>query len=244
MSDATIWHEVECGGYAADLPLWEQLAAENAGPIVELGCGTGRVVIHLAQETGGLVVGVDRDRELVEAVWNQVHGQDGHSGDAELGDVRGFELHFKFQLALAPMQLIQLLEGRVDRICCLACVADHLLPGGRAAFAIVEELPTIAAEEAAPPLPDVRQVEDWVYSSLPLVPEVGEETIVLRRLRQTVAPGGELTEQLDEVELQRLSAETLEREAGEVGLRSLERREIPATEAHVGSTVVVLEKER
>lgn len=237
-----IWHDVECGGYEADLPLWERLAAENEGPIMELGCGSGRVVTHLAKEPGRLVIGVERDEELVEAVWRLIHGKD-NSGDAEIGDVRGFELNCEFQLVLAPMQLIQLLEGRVDRICCLACVADHLLPGGRAAFAIVEEMPVVSAEEAAAPLPDVRQVEDWVYSSLPLPPEVDEETIVLRRLRQTVDPDGKMSEELNEIELCMLSAETLEQEAIEVGLRPIERRQIQATEAHVGSTVVILEKE-
>ena len=29
-----VWHEVECGAYAADLALWEGLAAEAAGPVL------------------------------------------------------------------------------------------------------------------------------------------------------------------------------------------------------------------
>jgi SAM-dependent methyltransferase len=236
-----IWTDVECGGYEADLSLWEQLAAESPGPILELGCGSGRVVVHLAQATGELVVGLEREDELVGAVWDRIQGQ-GHSGEAEFGDVRGFELHFEFQLAIAPMQLIQLLGERVDRICCLSCVFDHLLPMGRAAFALVEEVPPLPAEGAAPLIPDAREIEGWVYSSLPLEPELRADSVVLRRLRQTVSPEGKLSEQLNEVELQLLSAETLEQEAREVGFAPIERRTIPATEAHVGSTVVVLEK--
>jgi SAM-dependent methyltransferase len=236
-----IWTDVECGDYRADLPLWEQLARESPGPIMELGCGTGRVVIHLAKATGELVVGVEREDELVGAVWKRVQGQ-GHSGEAEFADVRGFELHFEFQLALAPMQLIQLLEGRVDRICCLTCTFEHLLPGGRAAFALVEEIPPSPPGGAGPQVPDVRQVDDWIYSSLPLEPEVLADSVVLRRLRQTVSPDGTLSEELNEVELQLLSAETLEQEAAEVGFARAGRLQIPATEAHLGSTVVVLEK--
>ncbi len=237
-----IWNEVECGGYSADLELWAELAAERPGPVLELGCGAGRVVVHLSRGTEELVIGLDRDSELVGAVWEKTH-QSGRSGDAEIGDVRGFELYTEFQLALAPMQLIQLLEERMDRICCLSCVADHLRPDGRAAFALVEDLPAIPAAEAEPALPDVREVDGSVYSSQPLPPEVDERRIVLRRLRQTVDPDGEISEQLNEVVLQRLSAETLEAEAAEVGLMPLERRQIPATEAHVGSTVVILGKE-
>lgn len=236
----SIWHDVECGGYEADLPLWEELAAETEEPIMELGCGTGRVTLHLARRGATLVIGLDSNPTLVAELWERSTGT---TGDAELEDVRSFDLVAEFGLALAPMQLIQLLAGRSDRIACLSCVAEHLTPGGRAAFAIVEELPIPPAEGAAPPLPDVHQVDGWIYSSLPLEAVAREGSIVVRRLRQTVTPDGELSEELNEVELRMLSAETLEEEAAEVGLCSLGRRTIPATEAHVGSTVVLLGKE-
>ncbi|MFL5901269.1 MAG: class I SAM-dependent methyltransferase [Solirubrobacterales bacterium] len=238
-----IWHDVECGGYRADLPLWEELA-DSLGEeevIMELGCGTGRVTLHLAQRGAYLVIGLDHDKELVEAVWER--GQ-GTTGDAEYADVRDFTLSStRFGLILAPMQLVQLLGGREDRIRCLGCVAQNLAPGGRAAFAIVEEPPAAAPQGSAHPLPDVRQVEGWVYSSLPLEPVVDGDSMVLRRLRQTVTPDGELSEEPNEVELRLLTAEVLEREAAEVGLRPIDRRQIPATESHVGSTVVLLEGE-
>src|SRR5262249_28605053 len=119
----------------------------------------------------------------------------------------------------------------------------HLLPGGRAAFAIVEELPAIPSGEVLPPLPDVRQVEGWIYSSLPLEPLTDGDSIRLRRLRQTVDPDGNMSEEMNEISLATLSAETLEAEGAEVGLRPLDQIEIPATEAHVGSTVVLFEME-
>ncbi|MFL5891876.1 MAG: methyltransferase domain-containing protein, partial [Solirubrobacterales bacterium] len=43
------WHDVECGGYAADLAIWTELAHEAGGPALEIGCGTGRVALHLAR---------------------------------------------------------------------------------------------------------------------------------------------------------------------------------------------------
>jgi SAM-dependent methyltransferase len=237
-----IWHDVECGGYRADLPLWEELA-DSLGeeePIMELGCGTGRVTLHLAERGAYLVIGLERNKELVEAVWER--GQ-GTTGDAEYIDVREFSFpSTPFSLILAPMQLIQLLGSRDDRIRCLSCVAENLAPGGRAAFAIVEEPPAPAPQGSVPPLPDVRQIEGWVYSSLPLEPVVSGESMVLRRLRQTVTPDGVLSEEPDEVELQLLTAETLEREAAAVGLKPGGRRQIPATESHVGSTVVLMEQ--
>jgi SAM-dependent methyltransferase len=238
-----IWHEVECGSYTADLPLWEELAdtlgEEEA--IMELGCGAGRVTLHLAQRGAYLVIGLEHDRELVEAVWERGHGT---SADAEHVDVRDLDFFATpFSLVIAPMQLIQLLAGSEERVDCLSCVCSNMKPGGRAAFAIVEEMPASFPEGSLPPLPDVRQVEGWIYSSLPLEPVVDADSIVLRRLRQTVDPDGNMSDELNEIELQMFSAEALEREALEVGLRPAGRRQIPATEAHVSSTVVLFEKE-
>jgi hypothetical protein len=141
------------------------------------------------------------------------------------------------------MQLIQLLGGNEERLYCLANVKKNLNPGGRAAFAIVEEVPPPPPAGALPPLPDVREIEGWIYSSLPLEPIVFPGVVLLRRLRQTVDPDGKMSEELNEVELRMISAETLEREALEIGLRPSGRRQIPATDAHLGSTVVLLDKE-
>lgn len=236
-----VWHEVECGGYTADLALWEELAAKTDKPIMELGCGAGRVTLHLAEKTGLQVIGLDNNRELVEAIWERGLGT---TADAEQADIRAFEpMATKFSLVIAPMQLIQLLGDSQERLACLSCVAENMLPGARAAFAIVEQMPDLPAPgTAAPALPDVREIEGWIYSSLPLEPVALPEAILLRRLRQTVDPDGGMSEELNEVELATLSAETLEGEGRANGLRPIGRREITSTEAHVGSTVVVFEK--
>jgi SAM-dependent methyltransferase len=237
-----IWHEVECGAYTADLPLWEELADDlgEEEAIMELGCGAGRVTLHLAERGAHLVIGLEHDRDLVEAVWERGRGI---GADAEHVDVRDLDFFAtRFGLVLAPMQLIQLLEDSEARIACLTCAGDNMRAGAYAAFAIVEEMPAAFPEGALPPLPDVRQIEGWIYSSLPLEPFLDEDSILLRRLRQTVDPDGNMSDELNEIELQVLSAETLEDEALEAGLQPAGRRQIPATEAHVGSTVVLLEK--
>ena len=239
--NSLIWHEVECGGYTADFALWEELAAQTDKPIMELGCGAGRVTLHLAEKTGLLVIGLDHNRKLIEAIWERGHGT---TADAEQEDIRAFEpMATRFSLVIAPMQVIQLLSDSQERVACLSCVVDSMLPGARAAFAIVEAMPELpAAGTSAPPLPDVREIEGWIYSSLPLEPVSLPEAILLRRLRQTVDPDGNMSEELNEIELALLSAETLEEEGRAAGLRPSGRREIPSTEAHVGSTVVFFEK--
>ena len=234
-----IWHDVECGGYAADLGLWEELADDVGSPILDLGCGTGRVSLHLARR-GHRMVGLDADPAFVTAFDERAEEL---PADARVGDARDFEVEGAFGLVLAPMQLVQLFADAGERVDCLRCVAAHLRPRGKAAFAIVEEAVAAASEQAPPPLPDAREIGGWVYSSLPLDAGLDAGTIAVRRLRQTVSPEGGLRDEVSELRLRMLSAGALEGEAEEAGLRPIGRRAIPATDAHVGSTAVLLGKE-
>jgi SAM-dependent methyltransferase len=232
-----IWHDLECGAYAADLPLWSKLATEADGPVLDLGCGTGRVTLPLCA-AGYDVVGVDREAAFV-AELNTRAERDGLAGKAQVGDVRDLRLERRFALALAPMQLLQILGGEEERCACFESIARHLLPGGHAAFAVVEDFD--APDDAPPPLPDVREVDGWVYSSLPVSVRPAWEGIIVTRVRQTVSPQGEMTEEQDEVHLSDLPAERLEAEAEAAGLRPAARLQIDQTDTHVGSTVVVVE---
>jgi SAM-dependent methyltransferase len=233
-----VWHDLECGSYTADLPLWEELSDGVAGPILDLGCGSGRVGLHLARY-GHKLHGLDLDADLVAAFDERALAAK-LDAVATVGDAREFDLAEEFDLAIAPMQLIQLLGDSDERVACLRCVHRRLRSGGTFAPAIVDGV-TATPSEALPQLPDARELDGWVYSSLPLDVTLDEGTIVVRRLRQKVSPAGDLSEEVDEVRLQVLSAETLEVEAVEAGLRPIGRREVAATDDHIGSTVVLLE---
>jgi SAM-dependent methyltransferase len=235
-ASGVIWHDAENGAYSGDLALWEELAAAAGGPILDLGCGTGRVALHLARR-GYRTIGVDLDPELIAALERRAESLPLRG---VVGDARSFELEEEIALALAPMQIAQLLGDSAERVECLGCVARHLAPGGRVALSIVESLPVAA--EGPPPLPDVREIDGWVYSSLPLdAVDIGPE-IVIQRLRQTVSPSGELGEEENEIRIRTLAADELEREGVEAGLEPLTRRRIAPTDLHVGSTVVLFEK--
>ena len=76
-SEHAIWHEVECGGYRADIPLWLSLASRavprpGSAPILDLGAGTGRVAVELAQKVAvagsPLLVGVGAPSSLALAL--------------------------------------------------------------------------------------------------------------------------------------------------------------------------------
>ncbi len=233
---AVIWHDIECGAYEGDLGLWRELAA---GPVLDLGCGTGRVALDLARH-GHETHGLDLDPELV-AAFNARAEAAGLPARASAGDARDFVLNREFATVLAPMQLIQLLDTPAERIACLERARTHLRTGGSVAVAIVDGFPDELTDEVIPPLPDTREIDGWVYSSLPLDAGLDAGSIVVRRLRQAVSPAGELSDELDEIPLRLLTAETLEAEAREAGLEPVGRREIAPTDEHVGSVVLILE---
>jgi len=237
-SEAVIWHELECGSYAADLAVWERLGAAAEGAVLDLGCGTGRVAVHLARQ-GHTVHGVDRDPLLVAELEERAT-RDRLAATAQVADVTALDLgERRFGLALAPMQLIQLLDGEAARRRCMRRVARHLTAGGRLALAIADS--DAVAVGTSPPLPDVREVNGWIYSSLPLAVAAVDGGIVVTRLRQTVSTQGALTEQRSDVRLESLSADEIEAEAEACGLQPQGRIMVPPTPDHVGSTIVVTE---
>jgi SAM-dependent methyltransferase len=236
--DDVIWHDVECGSYAADLPLWRELAEAAGGPVLDVGAGTGRVALDLAG-CGIDVHALDVDAVLLGALTDRAAARDVtvtvHVGDAralDLGDLR-------FALILAPMQTVQLLEGEDGRARFLAAARRHLAPGGLLVCAIAHEIDAFD-EPILAPVPDIQEIDGVVYASRPVAIREEGAGFVLERLRERVAPDGthEVTE--NRIRLDRLTAERFEAEAARAGLTVERRRTIAATDDHVGSEVAVL----
>ncbi len=234
--EAVIWHDVECGGYPTDLPLWRELARAAGGPVLEIGCGTGRVALDLARH-GHEVTAVDNDAALVDELRDRATAR-GLDVGAHVADARAMSLGGRFGLVVIPMQMLHLVVGPAERRAVLGTAREHLAAGGVIAASIVEGVP--AGEGEVAPLPDVAEIDGWIYSSLPLDISAEGEGMRVTRLRQVVSPDGDLTETLEETRLAILDAERLEAEARETGLEPHGRRTVAATDAHVGSTVVLL----
>lgn len=235
--EAAIWHDVECGSYAADLPLWRSLAQEAGGRVLEVGAGTGRVTLDLARR-GHRVTAVDRDAQLLAVLRDRAEGLDVRT---RVADARELALAERFALCLVPMQTIQLLGGRRGRLAFLRRAAEHLQPRGLLAAAVAEELPAFEqTDSGALPPPDLAEHAGWVFASQPLAVRHADCAIVLERRRETVAPDGTHDSRRDVVRLDRLDADQLAREAAAAGLQALPPRDIEPTADHVGSRVVVL----
>jgi SAM-dependent methyltransferase len=243
--ESSIWHDVECGAYTADLQLWRRLAREaspeRACDVLELGCGTGRVSLTLAPRARH-VSAIDVDPELV-AVLRERATERELPVEAVVADARAFELDRRFDLVLAPMQLVQLLEGEGERLSMLTCVARHLNPGGRVALALLEVEEEWSATPEDAPAPDMRELDGWLYASRPVaVRRTGSgDAIELDRIRQTVSPRGRIEETPSRVRLELVSPKQLEQEGRRAGLVPQPRKRVPPTDEHVGSCIIVLE---
>ena len=231
-----LWHDIECGGYDLDLPLWRELAAREGAPVLDVGAGTGRVALDLARR-GHEVVALDRSAELLEALRERGAGL---AITTVAADARDFAIDRRFPIVVVPMQTLQLLGGAGGRARFLARVREHLAPGGLLAVALADALEAFDADHDHPPVPDLREVDGVVYASRPMaIRDLGDRAAI-ERVREVVARDGTRTVSDDVIELDRVDADELAAEAGAFGLRAQAPRRIAATLEYVGSTVVML----
>jgi SAM-dependent methyltransferase len=238
-SDPVIWHDVECASYDLDLPLWRELAERAGGPILDVGAGTGRVALDLARR-GYAVTAVDVDPELVHELGARARRR-GLRVRAAVADARSFALGQEFALAIAPMQVVQLLGGERGRRAALGSIRRHLKRGGIFAAALADPFEGIPAGEVLPPLPDIRETDGWVYASTPLAVRRQQTTAAIDRHRQSISPAGEISERVATIQLDLVSADRLEAEAVDCGFAARERGWIPESAEWTGSSVVMLE---
>jgi SAM-dependent methyltransferase len=232
-----VWHDVECGRYDADLTLWSELAREAGGPVLDVGAGTGRVALRLAEE-GLDVTALDVDGELLEVLEARARAA-GVAVETVLADAAAFVLPERFALIAVPMQTLQLLPDEAARGGFFASARRALVPGGLVAVAIADELEPF--EEQSPlPTPDVGEADGLRYLSQPVAVRERPGSVRIERIRQVLSPDGSRTSEDDVIELRTLSAEGLAAEAEPHGLRAEAPLEVSATLEHVGSTVVML----
>jgi SAM-dependent methyltransferase len=231
-----LWHDLECGAYDQDLPLWRELAAAAGGAVLDVGAGTGRVSLDLARR-GVDVVALECDASLLAAL---AHRAAGLPVETVVADARRFALQRRFALVLVPMQTLQLLGGRAGRADFLRCALAHLEPGGLLVAALADAMACFDEEHDMPPPPDAREIAGVRYASQLLAVVDDDGRAAIHRRREILGPGTHFEAVEDVVRLDRVTADEVAAEAAELGFLVEAHRFIPETEEYLGSTVAVL----
>jgi SAM-dependent methyltransferase len=125
-----------------DVPFWRQLALNTHGPVLELGCGTGRITLPLGR-AGVRVTGIDRSDAMLARARRRIRRSRLHDRVRLVrGDIRLLPFRSGFQLVMAPYGILQSLLAERDLKATLDAVRDVLEPGGTFGIELVADLPS------------------------------------------------------------------------------------------------------
>jgi SAM-dependent methyltransferase len=122
-------YDVQYSAYTEDLPFWVELARGAGGPVLEVGCGTGRVHLPL------LEAGVDADGlDLLPAMLDELRRKAalrGLSPRVHEADMRDFTLPRRYALVVVPFRAFLHNLTTADQLATLRACRQHLETGGR-----------------------------------------------------------------------------------------------------------------
>lgn len=128
-------YDAQYRAYREDLAFYRRIAEDHGGPILEIGCGTGRVTLELAR-TGVSVVGIDRSAAMLDRARQRL-AEAGAGNQVELfeADMRQLSQldavsEHAFAVAVAPFNTLMHAHTLADQDLTLGGMFDALAPGG------------------------------------------------------------------------------------------------------------------
>lgn len=127
------WADIYDAVYADlthDIDFYVELARESGGPVLELGCGTGRISLAIARE-GIAVTGIDISPRMI-AVAQDKAARRGFSERCvfQSGDMAAVQLAERYPLVIMPFRSFQSMLTVEEQRQALARVRERLAPGG------------------------------------------------------------------------------------------------------------------
>lgn len=119
-----------------DAAWYRERARRIGGRVLELGAGTGRITLGIADD-GAEVWALDASQSMLTALEAK---RASRPADVQarihtvLGDMRRFELAERFSFIIIPYRAFLHNLTEADQLACLRCVRQHLAPGGMLAF--------------------------------------------------------------------------------------------------------------
>lgn len=126
--DPVVYDHIHNTAWLNDIQFYIEQVKKDRGPVLELGCGTGRVSIPIAEQRH-CVTGIDIDKRMLNRAREKA--EEKHLDiDWILGDIRNFDLGRQFGTIIYPANSIAHLLD-IDSIeGCLACIRKHLSENG------------------------------------------------------------------------------------------------------------------
>ncbi|MEO5814302.1 MAG: class I SAM-dependent methyltransferase [Gemmatimonadaceae bacterium] len=183
-----LYDSVPAYGARGDTAFYTQLATNAGGPVLELGCGTGRILLSIAR-AGVPITGIDGSAEMLARLVVRLATEPADVRDRvvlHLGDASNFDLGTTFSLVIAPFRVLQHLTTLDEQLGCVRSVARHLAPGGQFVFDVFNPYFGMMVKDRS------MEAEDTAAFTLP-------DGRTFRRMSRV--PRVDFTEQLSEIEL-------------------------------------------
>ncbi len=156
-------YDVMHGGYAVDIPFYVEEAQRADPPVLELACGTGRILIPTAQ-AGVPIWGVDMTAAMLAHAERKIATLPAEVRERitlQQGDMRDFDLPERFGLITIPFRSFLHLLTVEDQIAALENIHRHLLPGGRLALNFFQPSLPIIAAHMGPTGKALKKFREW-----------------------------------------------------------------------------------
>ncbi len=190
------YYDLENADFTEDLDFWLELAEEHGGPILELGCGTGRVLLNLVRR-GYEVTGVDNAPEMLAHLEAKLRAAPlpPRSPTPQLlnADMTSFTVAHPHALALMPFNTFMHLLTPQAQVATLTGIRRALVPGGVLVLDVVN--PALAYTASEPGLTLERTFSDGPHTVQQFSAMTLDRTAQLARvtwLYDATAPDGSL----------------------------------------------------
>ena len=147
-----LYDRVTSGSFHGDVEWYRQKAEACGGPVLELGAGTGRVTLAIA-DAGVPIHALDTSQAMLQALAGKLETRAEEVQKRVTlvsADMRTFDLPERFALIIALFRAFLHNLTEEDRLACLKRVRHHLRPGGRFAFNVFHPSLEYMAQHAGP----------------------------------------------------------------------------------------------
>lgn len=161
-------------GLDGDEAFYVEEAKKADGPVLEIACGTGRIMIPIA-ESGVSIVGLDRAPAMLEVARRKIAALPDETRrrmQIVEGDMQTFSLERRFPLAIIPYRAFLHLMTADDQRRALTRIREHLTDGGRLVFNVFDPSIELIAAYMRPPRSTLNHLGSFTH------PETGRRVMV------------------------------------------------------------------